>query len=121
MSNSLLNHSYVFGWGRRFCPGYHIAEASFFIVLSRLIWAIDFQAPIDPITGRRKVPDINDEEATWSSGFVSVPKIYPVSFKARSPGRAELVQRAFDEAQPAWDTLGLDRDEREISQVNGYA
>ncbi|KAF9567990.1 cytochrome P450 [Agrocybe pediades] len=104
---------YVFGWGRRFCPGYHIAQASFFIVLSRIIWALDFRAPIDPATGKPKVPDINDEEATWTSGFVSVPRIYPVEFKARSPGREQIIQRAFLEAQNAWDTLGLERDQRE--------
>ncbi|KAF8813069.1 hypothetical protein BYT27DRAFT_7085374, partial [Phlegmacium glaucopus] len=103
---------YVFGWGRRFCPGYHIAEASFFIVLSRLIWALDLKAPIDP-TGRAKVPDINDEEATYTSGFVSVPRIFPVSFKPRSHGREEQVRRAFQEAQSAWDVQGLERDQRE--------
>ncbi|KAF8810830.1 cytochrome P450 [Phlegmacium glaucopus] len=104
---------YVFGWGRRFCPGYHIAEASFFIVLSRLIWALDLKAPIDPATGRAKVPDINDEEATYTSGFVSVPRIFPVSFKPRSHGREEQVRRAFQEAQGAWDVQGLERDQRE--------
>lgn len=68
---------------------------------------------MDPVTERRKVPDINDEEATYTSGFVSVPRIFPVSFKPRSPGREELVKRAFQEAQMAWDVLGLDRDQRE--------
>ncbi|KAF8813062.1 hypothetical protein BYT27DRAFT_7046249, partial [Phlegmacium glaucopus] len=90
---------YVFGWGR----GYHIPEAAFFIVLSRLIWALDLTAPIDPATRRAKVPDINNEEATYTSGFVSVLHIFPASFKPRSPGREEQVRRAFREVQSAWD------------------
>ncbi|PWY89944.1 putative cytochrome P450 [Aspergillus heteromorphus CBS 117.55] len=28
-----------FGFGRRACPGYHLAKASFFIVISRVLWA----------------------------------------------------------------------------------
>lgn len=59
------------------------------------------------------MPDINDEEATFTSGFVSVPKIFPVEFKPRSAVREQMVKRAFAEAQSAWDTLGLERDQRE--------
>ncbi|KAF8815175.1 cytochrome P450 [Phlegmacium glaucopus] len=84
---------YVFSWGRRFCPGYHIAEASFFIVLPRLIWALGLTTPIDPATGRVKVPDINDEEATYTSGFASVPRIFPVSFKPKYLGGAGSRER----------------------------
>ncbi|KAI3614833.1 cytochrome p450 [Moniliophthora roreri] len=29
---------YAFGFGRRYCPGSHIAEASLFITLARLVW-----------------------------------------------------------------------------------
>ncbi|KIK64878.1 hypothetical protein GYMLUDRAFT_160779 [Collybiopsis luxurians FD-317 M1] len=101
---------YVFGWGRRFCLGSHIAEASLFIVLSRLIWAINFTAPVDPTTGKPKIPDINDEEGTYTSGFVSVPRIYPVLFKPRSKGREDIIRKAYEETQSAWDLLGLEKD-----------
>ncbi|KAF9802745.1 hypothetical protein IEO21_09827 [Rhodonia placenta] len=43
--------NYMFGLGRRFCLGKHVAEASIFIVLSRLVWGIDFYAPVDTHTG----------------------------------------------------------------------
>ncbi|KAF8625938.1 hypothetical protein AX17_006664 [Amanita inopinata Kibby_2008] len=62
--------SYVFGWGRRFCQGSHIAEASLFISLSRLIWGVEFEAPKDPKTGVPQIPDVGDEEGTFSDGFV---------------------------------------------------
>ncbi|KAF8813067.1 cytochrome P450, partial [Phlegmacium glaucopus] len=110
---------YVFGWGQRFCPGYHIAKVSFFIILSRLIWALDLTAPIDPATGRAKVPDINDEEATYTSGFVSVPRIFSVSFKPRSHGREEQVRRTFQKAQSALDVQGLASERRPERRSRG--
>ncbi|KDQ51281.1 hypothetical protein JAAARDRAFT_706542 [Jaapia argillacea MUCL 33604] len=103
---------YVFGWGRRFCQGSHIAEASLFIVLSRIIWGIDLEAPIDPKTKNPIVPDINDEEGTFTDGFVSVPKIFGVKFKPRSEKHADIIRRSFEEAQSEWQVLGLDVDER---------
>ncbi|KAL6304972.1 cytochrome P450 [Sparassis latifolia] len=103
---------YVFGWGRRYCQGSYIAEASLFIVLSRLLWGIDFRAPTDPKTGQPSIPDMADEEATWSDGFVSVPHIYPVGFRARSEKHAEMIRKSFDEVQGEWQVLGLAMDER---------
>ncbi|KIK51470.1 hypothetical protein GYMLUDRAFT_78193 [Collybiopsis luxurians FD-317 M1] len=80
------------------------------IVLSRLIWAINFTAPVDPTAGKPKIPDINNEEGIYTSGFVSVPRIYPVSFKPRSKGREYIIRKAYEEAQSAWDLLGLEKD-----------
>lgn len=36
---------YGFGVGRRECPGKHVAESSLYILLSRMLWAFDFQGP----------------------------------------------------------------------------
>ncbi|KAF9489007.1 cytochrome P450 [Pleurotus eryngii] len=103
---------YVFGWGRRFCQGSHIAEASLFIVLSRLIWGVQFEAPRDPKTGSPVIPDINDEAATFSDGIVAVPYIYKVGFKSRSEKHASIIKRSFEDAQAEWQVLGLKTDER---------
>ncbi|CCM07189.1 uncharacterized protein FIBRA_09530 [Fibroporia radiculosa] len=103
---------YAFGWGRRFCQGSYMAEASLFIVLSRLIWGLDLVAGTDPKTGNPQLPDVNDEEGTWSEGFISVPRIYPVSFRARSEKHAETMRRLFDEVQVEWQAMGLAGDER---------
>ncbi|KAK7061088.1 hypothetical protein VNI00_000823 [Paramarasmius palmivorus] len=103
---------FVFGWGRRFCVGQNIAEASLFLVLSRIIWAFDLQTLKDTKTGQPIIPDINDEEATYTDGFVSVPKAYPLAFVPRSEKRAQIVRKAFEAAQEEWEYLGLDRDVR---------
>ncbi|KAF9048046.1 cytochrome P450 [Hymenopellis radicata] len=103
---------YVFGWGRRFCQGYAIAEASLFIVLSRLVWGIDFQAPLDPTSGKAVIPDIADDYKTFSDGFVSIPLPYNVTFKARSEKHEQIIRRAYDEAQATWKEQGMAADQR---------
>ncbi|KAF8067838.1 cytochrome P450 [Lyophyllum atratum] len=99
---------YVFGWGRRYCPGAHLAEASLFIVLARLVWAIDFHAPTDPTTGAPVIPDIADEEATWSEGILSAPKMFRVGFRPRSEGRRMIVERTYEDTQREWPGMGLE-------------
>lgn len=35
---------YHFGFGRRFCPGSHVAEAMVYIAIVRILWAFDIRA-----------------------------------------------------------------------------
>lgn len=39
---SHIDCHYSYGFGRRECPGKHVADASLYIVISRLLWAYDF-------------------------------------------------------------------------------
>ncbi|ESK86194.1 cytochrome p450 [Moniliophthora roreri MCA 2997] len=96
--------NYVLGWGRRYCPGSHIAEASIFITLSRLIWGLNMYSP----TGNS--PDPWNED-TYSAGFVTNPHSYDVVFEPRSPEHYAVLQRSFDEGQEQWEILGLAKDE----------
>ncbi|KZT13049.1 cytochrome P450 [Laetiporus sulphureus 93-53] len=103
---------FVFGWGRRFCQGSYIAEASLFIALSRLVWGMDFYAPTDPTTGKPKIPDIDDEAGTWTEGFVTGPKMYDVGFKPRTDKHAQVMRKYFEDAQLEWQMMGMPGDER---------
>jgi hypothetical protein len=103
--------SYVFGWGRRFCQGTYIAEASLFIVLARIMWGIDFILPKDEKTSKPILPDINDE-TTFSDGFVSIPYTYKLGFKPRSEKHGMLIERSYEDSQAEWQVLGLETDER---------
>ncbi|KAG7086431.1 hypothetical protein E1B28_002385 [Marasmius oreades] len=102
---------YVFGWGRRFCPGHDIAEASLFIVLSRILWAFNLKTRKDSVTGADILPDMNDE-SSFTDGFVSIPKIYPLAFIPRTEKKAAMIRKAFTDAQDQWELLGMDPDER---------
>lgn len=102
----------MFGWGRRFCPGSYIAEASLFITLSRLLWGADFSAPVNSETGRPILPDVADEEKTWRQGLISLPNAFDVMFVPRSAKHAELIHKAFDDVQADWRAMGLEEDKR---------
>ncbi|KAH9829079.1 cytochrome P450 [Rhodofomes roseus] len=97
---------YAFGWGRRFCQGSYMAEASLFIVLTRLLWGLDISCP------PARLPDPNDEETTWTDGFIPVPKIFPAAFRVRSEAHAEVIRNVYADVQREWQVLGLAVDER---------
>ena len=40
-ANYLQRDHFNYGFGRRLCPGIHIAEQSLFIVVSRMLWGFD--------------------------------------------------------------------------------
>lgn len=103
---------YAFGFGRRFCAGKDVGEASLFIVCARLLWGLDFRAPIDPITGKARIPDFWDEGATWSKGFIAVPRPYAVSFFPRSEKHARIIRQSFEDLQQEWRDADLQEDER---------
>ncbi|MCJ1307994.1 hypothetical protein MMC25_001644 [Agyrium rufum] len=63
-----------YGFGRRLCQGIHVAEASIFIVISRVLWAFD----IKPKVGEEPL-DMNAKIA----GLVTKPKPYAVSITSR--------------------------------------
>jgi hypothetical protein len=58
----------VFGFGRRICPGLHLAEASLFIVLATLLWAFDFAPELDD-RGEPIMPEMAPEK--WSASAAS--------------------------------------------------
>ncbi|KIY02613.1 uncharacterized protein Z520_01078 [Fonsecaea multimorphosa CBS 102226] len=64
-----------FGVGRRECPGKHVAEASLFISISRILWAFDID--------RGDNPEPSDETVG------AFPVFGPASFKCRITPRPE--------------------------------
>ena len=58
------------------------------------------------------IPDLEDEQGTWSNETINMPKIFPVVWKARDEGRAEIVRRGYEDAQREWELMGLERDVR---------
>ncbi|EXJ65093.1 hypothetical protein A1O7_01433 [Cladophialophora yegresii CBS 114405] len=73
---------YGFGVGRRECPGKHVADASLFIIISRMLWAFDIQQgphppPSDEVVG----------------GFpVILPAKFACSIRPRSAKVAEIIR-----------------------------
>ncbi|ESK86303.1 cytochrome p450 [Moniliophthora roreri MCA 2997] len=102
-NNGPNRDNYTFGWGLRFCQGMHLAEASLFIAISRIIWGLDFEGsiPLDPW-----------DEKNYIGGFAINPLPFSAAFRARTPKHAEIIRRSYEEAQGQWETLGMQKDVR---------
>ncbi|GAW19712.1 hypothetical protein ANO14919_092010 [Xylariales sp. No.14919] len=83
---------FAFGAGRRICQGIHIADRALFLGISRLLWAFDFQKPVDPSTGEEIVPDMEDLD----EGLLACPNPFGADIKPRSASRAEAVRAEWD-------------------------
>ncbi|KAH8834977.1 cytochrome P450 [Flagelloscypha sp. PMI_526] len=103
---------YLFGWGRRYCPGSTITEASLLITLSRIIWGLDLFPPIDPQTKEYIIPNVMDESDSFTDGLATGPKLYGIGFAPRSERHQVIIRKAFEDAQVEWSVLGLEDDVR---------
>lgn len=78
----LLDFELPFGFGRRICPGMHLARNSIFINIARIMWAYDILPALDA-EGKPVIPD----SMNYTDGFNSLP----VSFDCRIVPRNEKV------------------------------
>ncbi|KAJ8120488.1 hypothetical protein ONZ43_g2815 [Nemania bipapillata] len=81
---------YHYGFGRRVCQGIFVAEASLYIVFSRIIWAFD----ISPAMGAPPL-DLNDKKP----GLITKPKPYSVQIEVRSDVVRQAIRTAASEAK----------------------
>ncbi|KAI1790108.1 cytochrome P450 [Ganoderma leucocontextum] len=78
-------NTFVFGYGRRICPGRHFAEASLFIMIASVLHTLTIDSAMDE-RGKPIAP-----EAKMSHGVISYPVPFPCSIKPRSSGHAGLI------------------------------
>ncbi|KAF7192514.1 Multifunctional cytochrome P450 monooxygenase [Pseudocercospora fuligena] len=71
--------NFIFGFGRRICPGKLLADASVFLTIARALAVFDIKSPVDD-DGRPVAPHFDPEP-----GFVS----HPAEFKARITPRSD--------------------------------
>ncbi|KIY46941.1 cytochrome P450, partial [Fistulina hepatica ATCC 64428] len=75
-----------FGYGRRICPGRHLANAELFIAVASILTVFDIQ-PVVNSNGVEIKPELK-----LSSGFVRHPKPVACEVRPRSPAFARLLQ-----------------------------
>ncbi|KAF8176779.1 hypothetical protein BJ912DRAFT_696503 [Pholiota molesta] len=51
--------NFYFGFGRRICPGMHVAQHSLFIIISRILWAF-YISPVKDRNGADALPPIDN-------------------------------------------------------------
>lgn len=84
---NLQNYS-CFGFGRRICPGQHIAERSLNILVARIAWACNIFKKVDV-----EVPLYD-----YCAGFNVQPNWFAFDLQARSEEKRIIVERAMKEA-----------------------
>jgi cytochrome P450 len=89
-----LQHFSSFGFGRRICPGMHIAERSLNLLTARVAWACDWRKKKDE-TGK----EIDVASYDYVDGFNVQPKWFPFDLKVRDKGRMKVVEEAREEAE----------------------
>ncbi|OLN81889.1 Fumitremorgin C synthase 3 [Colletotrichum chlorophyti] len=90
---------FVFGAGRRKCQGMHIADRSLFLAISRLLWAFDFQRPVNRETGREIIPDMDD----LAEGVMMLPKPFEAKISPRSASKAESIRQEWAQLESLLD------------------
>jgi cytochrome P450 len=90
-SASMTEGHYGFGFGRRKCPGHHLAAKSTWIAVVRMLWAFDIVPRKDANGNDMK---IDPEDCT--SGLTSRPREFPVDFIPRSATHVETILSSFE-------------------------
>ncbi|KAJ7145079.1 cytochrome P450 [Mycena crocata] len=83
-----------FGYGRRVCPGLHLASNSVYINIARILWGFDLSKARDE-NGK----EIEIDTLAYTDGFNSVPLPFPISITPRSAGHLSIIQRENETAQ----------------------
>ena len=77
--------SFVFGWGRRVCPGRLLAQSSIFLTISKSLAVFDITKPLDA-NGHIVEPNVQ-----YIPGLVSHPAPFEATIKARSARHIEMI------------------------------
>ncbi|KAG1788381.1 cytochrome P450 [Suillus variegatus] len=82
-------YTICFGFGRRICPGLHLADASVWLSAAMSLAVFDISKVVE--NGVEITPEIDP-----SSGTVSHPKLFKCSIKPRSAKAVALIQQDVD-------------------------
>ncbi|KAJ7149143.1 cytochrome P450 [Mycena filopes] len=93
VDGSDLRPNFVFGAGRRFCPGIHLAENTIKLNIMNLVWAFDFHNSLD---ARGNAVEI--DPMAYIPGLTIKPLPFKCRITPRTEGKAEIIEREFLEA-----------------------
>ncbi|THH20767.1 hypothetical protein EUX98_g8515 [Antrodiella citrinella] len=92
-SPRLATFDLPFGFGRRVCPGAHLARNSLFISIARLLWAFHIQPAVNK-EGKEILPD----PWNYTNGFNSFPVSFDCKFEPRNEEVVRVIEREGDTA-----------------------
>ncbi|KAK8174071.1 cytochrome P450 [Phyllosticta citrichinensis] len=114
-----VRDAWVFGAGRRLCPGVHVAERSLFLGIARMLWAFDVEAPPAESAGegRGKGGKRLPNPRNMINGLVVMPEPFEAVFRVRGQGREEVVRREWESVRGTF----LDPEEQWCAVPEGMA
>ncbi|EKM54951.1 uncharacterized protein PHACADRAFT_142748 [Phanerochaete carnosa HHB-10118-sp] len=91
--DSTVRHPMVaaFGFGRRICPGRHMAYESLWIAVASVVAAFDITKAVDADGA------IVEPSGEYTDGFLSAPMPFKCCIRPRSPTHAAMVQAALEQ------------------------
>jgi cytochrome P450 len=83
--------NFIFGYGRRICPGRYVADNALFITIAQTLAVFNIGKFVNP------KGQIVEPEAKFEPGAISHPVPYQCSIKPRSEAHAHLIKSAEQE------------------------
>ncbi|THV03623.1 cytochrome P450 [Dendrothele bispora CBS 962.96] len=88
--DSFSTGHYGFGFGRRQCPGRHLAGKTIWIAIVRMLWAFS----IEPVRDKDGVP-VKVDPNNCTSGMTSRPVDFPLKITPRSKAHVESIKKEW--------------------------
>lgn len=89
-------YNYVFGFGRRVCPGRLLADSNLFLTIAQTLAVFDIQKAVDKTTGKVIEPIVGT-----TTGLVAHPLPFQCSILPRSKKHEELIRQV--EVEHPWE------------------
>lgn len=108
-----------FGFGRRICPGRHVARREIWIQIVRLLWAFDIEGAVSQETGAKV--DVDPSPLKAIDSLIIRPLPFNVVFKPRGPWVEKVIRETCDTLGEDFvsllDQIGLDRAARQLGRT----
>ncbi|KIK81856.1 hypothetical protein PAXRUDRAFT_832576 [Paxillus rubicundulus Ve08.2h10] len=85
-------YSYVFGFGRRICPGKYLGDNILFLLLSNIVFAVNISKKCDANGNEITLPP------SYSPGLVSFPERFEVNISPSSKGAMSVVKERINQS-----------------------
>ncbi|KAF9030595.1 cytochrome P450 [Hymenopellis radicata] len=106
--------SFIFGRGRRICPGQFVAQYTVELITMRLIWALHFKDAIDAKTKKRIAPGLSADHYDFE--LVVSPRPFECSITPR-PERAQMLKENFFAATGELQKYEIDLEESDKQRL----
>ncbi|GFN20990.1 hypothetical protein AtubIFM56815_011436 [Aspergillus tubingensis] len=96
-SEYMQRDHYIYGAGRRLCPGIHLSERNMFLGAAKLLWAFNFEPARDE--KGNPIPIDADPTTSYTEGFLVCPRPYKCNVAPRCSAHADTILREFTWAE----------------------